>query len=393
MLRPPMSQPAARLGDPTAHGGAITSGNPTVLIGGQPAATVGDLHVCPMCSPGPHVGGPVMVGAPTVLIGGRPAARMGDPCTCAAPAPDVILAGCPTVLIGGASGAASPGAAAAAASAHGATASPGTPGLGATARPLSPWVGVGYRDAAGRPVAGWRYRAEGGRRRDGQVGSGGQVWLDALAGSGAVDVGLVGVYGCRWDRGEARVGEAVGMGARCVGVADGAPATFEVWRETASATGAASRAKVWEVAGAVRGGRVEADEPFVFEWSEGEDRLDFGAAPAYVVEVVADYTHRARGGRLTLQTWFAFGLDDERGKPVANEPYAVRFADGSVLEGRLDRAGHARVDDVPAAVTAVEFPKRSAISAVRPTPPLVDAAPPVDAASDGELPLPPPPSP
>ncbi len=107
-------------------------------------------------------------------------------CTCSAP--DVILTGCPTVLIGGASGAASPGAAAAAASAHGATASPGTPGLGATARPLSPWVGVGYQDRAGRPVTGWRYRAASGADgREGQLGSGGQVWCDALAESGAVE--------------------------------------------------------------------------------------------------------------------------------------------------------------------------------------------------------------
>ena len=199
-----MSQPAARLGDATAHGGAVTSGNPTVLINGRPAAAVGDAHVCPMCAPGPHVGGPVLVGAPTVLIGGRPAARVGDACACAAPAPDVIVQGSPNVLIGGASGASSPGAAAASASAFGATAAPGTPGLGATARPLSPWIGVAYQDAAGRPVTGWHYRAEGGadggRQRDGQLGTGGQVWLDGLAGSGAVEVGLVGVYGCRWER-------------------------------------------------------------------------------------------------------------------------------------------------------------------------------------------------
>ena len=266
----------------------------------------------------------------------------------------MILAGCPTVLIGGASGAASPGAAAAAASAHGATASPGTPGLGAVARPLSPWVGVGYQDAAGRPVAGWRYRAEGERRRDGQVGSGGQVWLDALAGSGAVDVGLVGVYGCRWARDEARVGEAVGMGARCVGVADGAPATFEVWRETASATGAASRAKVWEVAGTVRGGRVEAGAPFVFAWGGAETVASDdwqGTAPVYTCEVSVGGVHRARGGRLRFQDWVEFRhvRRDRSGneQPVSRSQYRFTTADGSVREGSTDSGGKARVDGVP----------------------------------------------
>ena len=99
-----MSKPAARMGDLTAHGGTIVAGYPTVLIGGQPAARMGDMHTCPMVTPGtppiPHVGGPITMGSATVLIGGQPAARMGDMATCVGP-PDTIAAGCPTVLIGG----------------------------------------------------------------------------------------------------------------------------------------------------------------------------------------------------------------------------------------------------------------------------------------------------
>lgn len=70
-----------------------------------PAARIGDMHTCPMVTPGvppvPHVGGPILPpGAPTVLIGGQPAACMGDLCTCVGP-PDSILKGSMTVLIGG----------------------------------------------------------------------------------------------------------------------------------------------------------------------------------------------------------------------------------------------------------------------------------------------------
>lgn len=69
-----------------------------------PAARVGDLHTCPMVTPGtppvPHVGGPILPpGCPTVLIGGQPAARVGDMATCVGP-PDSIAVGSPTVLIG-----------------------------------------------------------------------------------------------------------------------------------------------------------------------------------------------------------------------------------------------------------------------------------------------------
>jgi uncharacterized Zn-binding protein involved in type VI secretion len=67
-----------------------------------PAARVGDMHTCPMVNPGPvpHVGGPVLpAGCPTVLIGGQPAARVGDMAVCTGP-PDSIAMGSPTVLIG-----------------------------------------------------------------------------------------------------------------------------------------------------------------------------------------------------------------------------------------------------------------------------------------------------
>jgi len=66
------------------------------------AARVGDMHVCPMITVlVPHVGGPILPpGCPTVLIGGQPAACMGDMVTCVGP-PDTILMGSATVLIGG----------------------------------------------------------------------------------------------------------------------------------------------------------------------------------------------------------------------------------------------------------------------------------------------------
>lgn len=98
-----MTQPAARIGDSTAHGGAIVAGCPTVLIGNMPAARVGDMHACPMQTPAvppiPHVGGPVVMGAFTVLLGNMPAARAGDTAVCVGP-PDAIAKGEATVLIG-----------------------------------------------------------------------------------------------------------------------------------------------------------------------------------------------------------------------------------------------------------------------------------------------------
>lgn len=66
------------------------------------AARITDMHVCPMVTGVvPHVGGPILPpGAPTVLIGGLPAACVGDMCVCVGP-PDTIVVGSGTVLIGG----------------------------------------------------------------------------------------------------------------------------------------------------------------------------------------------------------------------------------------------------------------------------------------------------
>jgi uncharacterized Zn-binding protein involved in type VI secretion len=68
----------------------------------MPAARITDMHVCPMITVlVPHVGGPILPpGGIPVLIGGLPAARVGDMAVCVGP-PDVIVLGSFTVLIRG----------------------------------------------------------------------------------------------------------------------------------------------------------------------------------------------------------------------------------------------------------------------------------------------------
>lgn len=75
---------------PHVGGPILPPAEPTVLVGGLPAARVGDHAVC--------VGPPdtIVKGSPTVFIGGMPAARIGD----ATMHGGVIVMGCPTVIIG-----------------------------------------------------------------------------------------------------------------------------------------------------------------------------------------------------------------------------------------------------------------------------------------------------
>jgi uncharacterized Zn-binding protein involved in type VI secretion len=58
---------------PKPHvGGPVAQGVPTVIVGGMPAAVVGSICTCA----GPPDA--VAMGSTTVLIGGQPAARLGD---------------------------------------------------------------------------------------------------------------------------------------------------------------------------------------------------------------------------------------------------------------------------------------------------------------------------
>ena len=74
---------------PHVGGPILPPGAPTVLIAGLPAATVGSMCTC--------VGPPdsIVMGSMKVMIGGKPAARMGDTTAHGG----VIVAGAPTVMI------------------------------------------------------------------------------------------------------------------------------------------------------------------------------------------------------------------------------------------------------------------------------------------------------
>lgn len=66
------------------------------------AARLTDMHTCPLFNgPSPHVGGPITgPGVASVIIGGGPAAVIGDMLVCAGP-PDTIIKASSTVFIGG----------------------------------------------------------------------------------------------------------------------------------------------------------------------------------------------------------------------------------------------------------------------------------------------------
>jgi uncharacterized Zn-binding protein involved in type VI secretion len=358
-----MGKPAARLGDMTAHGGSIVVGLPTVLIGGMPAARVGDMHVCPMLNPGtpppPHVGGPIMMGSPMVLIGGMPAARMGDMVTCAGP-PDTIMLGCMTVLIGeGGSGSASGGG-------SGSTAVASAVASVATAltdnnesfTKHEHWVEFAFVDKAGKPISGVSYKFTGSDKKSSEsvLRPDGRITRDAMP-SGQCKVQLFHVSNAKWSKNKANVGEKVKMSADVEGYDNGTPAVFEIYEHDLK--GADVRVATFEAE--VQGTKVEGEWEYVYEESKGESSSRSTAPqgysnPEYYFEVLVGRS-KTRSGLLGYQDWIEIELKDENGKAVGNEEYVLYFPNGEVRQGRLDGSGKKREEKIPPGTYDVRFPK------------------------------------
>jgi uncharacterized Zn-binding protein involved in type VI secretion len=204
-----MGKPAARIADTTAHGGMISGpGTPTVLIGKMPAATLGDMHVCPMVTGVvPHVGGPIILGSTGVFLGKKPAARMGDMAMCAGPPSSVIL-GCMTVMIGEAgSGSQAASAGAAAEASIAAMADPSAIEPFPLAEPPAPPEALHtchfkFVDSAGRPLPGipYTWTDPSGEERAGMSDPEGRARYSGFPDSGAYSVRIKTLTNSRWAR-------------------------------------------------------------------------------------------------------------------------------------------------------------------------------------------------
>lgn len=234
-----MGKPAARLTDPTAHGGLIVGpGVPTVLIGKLPAATMGDNHICPMMTPGvppiPHVGGPILLGSTGVFIGGKPAARMGDMAVCVGP-PSTVIMGCPTVLIGESGSGSQAGSAGAAAAAIAALA--GMPkgvaavklDAGETKSQETHRIDLSFLDDAGKPLSGVPFRLNDPDGAEILASSDieGGFRIGGYSKKGSFEVAVLSLGDASW-KGSAKDGQELTMTCKAPNSKDGTDAMFQL---------------------------------------------------------------------------------------------------------------------------------------------------------------------
>ena len=410
-----MPGPAARIGDMTAHGGAIMPpGVPTVLIGGTPAATISSMHVCPMVTgPVPHVGGPVLPpGVPTVLIGGLPAATVGDMAICVGP-PDVIVPpGCPTVMIGTGGGGSGGGGGGAVQSASESAfaALVGEPG---PQQEGPHWIEYHFKDSAGNPVTGVQYRftgVDGNAERVKSLTGNGVIKRGGIPEEGECSVTLLSLCNAAWSTDEASLGDEVTLSADVEGYEDGTPAKFEIlqqdihgpdrliatlesvvdgaeitasWRyefdENDEASGESrdtggvaagdvqSQAAVVEDEGVDDNDEEDANpeqpEDVLQEDATAEDvppqemaaKENYSSPEFYFIAIVG--ASEARSGLLRFKRVIELTLKDSTGEPVENAKYKIYFDNGEIREGTLDANGYRKIEDAPTVAWSVEFPE------------------------------------
>lgn len=338
-----MGQPAARLSDQTVHGGVIVVGFPMVLIGGMPAARVGDMHVCPMLNPGvpppPHVGGPITKGSASVMIGGMPAARMGDMVTCSGP-PDTIAKGCPTVLIGdsmsGGGGAGGPG---------GEKSGEAAPESSEEKEVEEHYLNVVVVDSGGFPITGAEYELTpptGEKTVSPLMGGVKEANVD----SGSYDIEIRAITSAKWSKTTAKVGEKVKATAETTGVPAGEKAALEIHVKDSAFPDAVLKT----IETTVQGDKIEGEWELVVDkdfLKLQEQKLKGGgfSAPAYYF-VAKTSTLSQRSELLEYKDDIEFKLKDKDGNAIPDKKYRLILPSGEVKENKLDGSGYAKATDV-----------------------------------------------
>lgn len=358
--------PAARLGDQTAHGGVIILGFPMVLIEGQPAARMGDMHTCPMCDgPKPHVGGPIIKGSMGVLIGNMPAARVMDQCTCVGP-PDMIAKGASKVLIG--DGAPSGGAA----SGSSGQGSGEAESLESEETEISEsqsnsseqstetedhFLDVQFVDSANNPITDTQYSMT-----DPQSNESGGIIAGGVAGTGVepgnYDIGLHAIVSTQWSKTAAKVGETVTMTAETAGIDDGTKARLEIWVHDPNYATRMLKLVETEVSGGKIEGdwAIDIDEAFIQIVEEKEELGQYSSPSYYFIAVAKNFSKRS--GMLVVTDDVEITLKDKDGNAVPDKKYKVYLPTGEVRQGRLDGSGYAKETNVPAGRVRVAFEVR-----------------------------------
>jgi len=339
-------KPAARLTDMTAHGGTITGpGVPTVLIGKMPAATLGDMHVCPMMTPAtppiPHVGGPITLGSTGVFIGKKPAARLGDMAVCVGP-PSTVVLGCMTVMIGEAGSGSQAGSAPSASAAKSASMkgpksiAPMAPPPYQTTQTQNHFIDVLVQDKKKKPLSGMVYRLDDplGVLLPGATTRSGRIRHEGYGAAGSYEVQILSLGNAKWGSSKVEFGKPVDLSVDSDGIEDGTDVVFHLTAEINA------KEKVWftSLTAAIQGKKGKTawtmDEVQLATLMEGRVGEITGVTFLAVCHGAA-----AASGKLEVVANLEWDLVDGEGNALADTQVEVETRPGKIDKRKTDSNG------------------------------------------------------
>ncbi len=350
-----MGKPAARLTDTTAHGGFITGpGVPNVLIGKMPAATMGDMHMCPMVTPAtppiPHVGGPITLGSMGVFIGKKPAARMGDMAVCIGP-PSSIIMGQFTVLIGESASGSQAGSAGSAAAARAAKVKgPGKikaakPGKIEGDRTQNHYMECEFVDTAGKPIGGVSYTIKDPQSNDitGVSPGSGKIRYDGYAEMGSYKITVKTLACAKWAASSLDIDEEVTLTCKAPGFEDGEEAIIGI----TLFRGVNEFQNIAQISTTIKSEKVEET------WSFTQQNLDSALAnsPSQVSGLqfwVIASGQAAISQVLGLSTTYSACFQSNDGTPTSDIKVEAHLPDGQIITTKTNLQGKVEIKDAPA---------------------------------------------
>jgi hypothetical protein len=313
--------------------------------------------VTPAPTPVPHVGMPIIPpGAVTVLIGGMPAACVGDMAPCTGPPDSIAPPGEPTVLIGpggggGGGGGRAGGGGAQQEGEEGGEAGDATELAGEAE---DHFLHVDFVDKGGFPVMGTSYSvSKSGSTIDEGVLTG-RVRKTGIE-TGSYDIELRVITKAEWSTEEAAVGDRVKLTAKCSGIDDGAEALLVIMLRDLNAPDREIKVIESQVSGDKIEGEwtFEINEDLLPVQNERSGRQGYSSPSYYFVAKAGGCS--ARSKLLKFKDWIELRLRDEEGNAIGNRPYRVHCANGEVIEGTVDGNGQARVENLPPGRVRVSF--------------------------------------
>ena len=161
----------------------------------------------------------------------------------------------------------------------------------------------------------------------------------------------------KWDKKEARRGDALKMTADIKGVTDGTETEIQIWEHDSDQ----AHDLITQFPILVKDSKVEAE--WEFEYYEDTDDVPTEEEsekgynpPEYFFRVKVGGVY-ADSEKLEFKDWIEFELIGMTGNPLKNVKYELKMADGSTKSGQTDDNGKIMVKDVSPGRYTIEFPE------------------------------------